>query len=152
MPVSDIPLDGSQILRYLTQVADRLGPVGEQHTIIVVGGSLLALRDLRATTLDVDSVRKLSSELAQAVAAVGADNGLGPTWLNDNASMFTPATLRESDCQVDLVRGRLRVLGAPLDQVFLMKLSASRASDLDDLVRLWPHCGFTSAATVVHAY
>jgi hypothetical protein len=93
MPVSDIPLDGSQILRYLTQVADRLGPVGEQHTIIVVGGSLLALRDLRATTLDVDSVRKLSSELAQAVAAVGADNGLGPTWLNDNASMFTPATV-----------------------------------------------------------
>ncbi len=122
------------------------------HTIIVVGGSLLALRDLRATTVDVDSVRKLNKELAEAVAAVGADNGLAPRWLNDNASMFTPTTLRESDCRVELEHGRLRVLGAPLDQVFLMKVSASRASDLDDLIKLWPRCGFASAAAVVDAY
>ena len=35
----------------------------------------------------------------------------------------------------------MRVLGAPLDQVFLMKLYAARDCDLDDLRALWPLAG-----------
>jgi hypothetical protein len=72
--------------------------------------------------------------------------------LNDSAAMFKPATLRDSDCQLELERGRLLVLGAPLDQVFVMKLYASRAPDLDDLVKLWPHCTFVSPQAVVDAF
>lgn len=52
-----------------------------------------------------------------AVAAVAADHGPAPRWLNDSAAMFKPATLREGDCHVELKRGRLLVLGAPLDHV-----------------------------------
>ena len=107
----DVPLDGEHILRCLSDVADRLGPAGPEHTIIVVGGSLLALRDLRQSTLDVDSVRRLDTELADAIAAVASDHGLAPRWLNDKALMFKPSTLREADCRVELHQGRLLVLG-----------------------------------------
>ena len=151
----DVPLDGQRIVQYLSEVADRLGLDGPEHTVIVVGGSLLALRDLRdlrQTTLDIDSVRRLDSELKTAVVAVAAEHGLAPRWLNDNAAMFKPATLRDGDCHLELRRGRLLVLGAPLDQVFLMKLYAGRAPDLDDLVNLWPHCGFASAQAAVDAF
>jgi len=89
----------------LTEVADRLGPEGPEHVVIVVGGSLLALRDPRQTTVDVDSVRRLDSELMTAVAAVAADHGLAPRWLNDSAAMFKPSTLRKGDCHVELKRG-----------------------------------------------
>ncbi|MDQ3611254.1 MAG: DUF6036 family nucleotidyltransferase [Actinomycetota bacterium] len=148
----DAPLDGQRIVQYLNEVADRLGPDGPEHTVIVVGGSLLALRDLRQTTVDIDSVRRLDAELMTAVAAVASDHGLAPRWLNDSAAMFKPATLRDGDCHVELERGRLLVLSAPLDQVFVMKLYASRAPDLDDMVTLWPHCTFGSAQAVVDAF
>lgn len=111
----DAPLDGQRIVQYLNEVADRLGPDGPEHTVIVVGG-------------------------------------LAPRWLNDSAAMFKPTTLRDGDCHVELKRGRLLVLGAPLDQVFVMKLYASRAPDLDDMVTLWPHCTFGSAQAVVDAF
>jgi hypothetical protein len=49
---------------------------------------------------------------------------------------------------------RLLVLGAPLRQVFVMKLFAARgrARDYDDLVALWPACGFESAEQAVELY
>ncbi|MDP9165115.1 MAG: DUF6036 family nucleotidyltransferase [Actinomycetota bacterium] len=148
----DFPLDAVHILTYLAQVADRLGAEGPEHTVIVVGGSLLALRDLRDTTMDIDSVRRLDDELMAAVASVATERGLAPRWLNDHAVMFKPATLQDSDCRVELQRGRLLVLGAPLEQVFLMKLYASRAPDFDDMVTLWPHCNFASPQAVIDQY
>lgn len=66
--------------------------------------------------------------------------------------MFKPSTLREADCKIELHQGRLLVLGAPLEQVFLMKLYASRAPDLDDMVHLWRHCSFDSPQAVVQEY
>lgn len=66
--------------------------------------------------------------------------------------MFKPATLREVDCTTELERGRLLVLGAPFEQVFLMKLYASRGPDLDDLIALWPRCRFTSPEDAAHQF
>lgn len=47
----------------------------------------------------------------------------------------------------------LQVLGAPLQQVFVMKLYAGRSLDFDDLVALWPRCSFVGpedAADLFH--
>lgn len=33
-----------------------------------------------------------------------------------------------------------------------MKLYASRAPDLDDMIHLWPHCNFDSPQAVVQEY
>lgn len=146
--MSDAPLDAASIRAHLIEVAELLPP-GEQHMILMVGGSLLAWHGLRRTTFDVDSVRPVDGDLKLAVEQAARGRGLPPAWLNDRASAFQPSTLREGDCDVLLDHPRLLVLGAPLDQVFLMKLNASRSRDVTDLVELWPHCSFTSAADAV---
>lgn len=147
--MSDTPLDGAAILQHLAELADELGPAGEPHVVVLVGGSLLALHDLRDTTVDVDSLLRLDPELRDAVAVVGARHDLSVRWLNDSAATFRPVTFQQSACEVLLDRGRLVVLGAPFDQVFLMKLYAARAPDYDDLVALWPRCTFESPEQAV---
>ena len=138
------PLDKAAILGHLAEVAEELGPGTYQHLIIVVGGSLLALHDLRLSTFDVDSVARLEPELRAAADRVAARHGLEPgRWLNDRAAMFRPATLTPLMCGVVFEHPRLMVRGAPLEHVFLMKLGA-RASDFDDLRVLWPLCRFNS--------
>lgn len=137
-------LDGHTIRALLGEVADRLPPEGPQHVVIVAGGSLLAWQGLRESTRDVDSLLPLAAELAQAADEVGAAHGLAVGWLNARAAAFSPLTLRLADCTTLFAHPRLRVLGAPLDQVFLMKLYAARDRDLDDLRALWPITGFDS--------
>ena len=45
------------------------------------------------------------------------------------------------------------MLDPPADYVFVMKLYAARGSvDHDDMVRLWPHCTFTTADQAVALY
>ena len=154
LSVSDIPLNASDILAYLSEVADALPPTGPRHTIVVVGGSVLALRGLRQSTLDVDTVARIEAELADAVAAVARVHDLAPAWLNDASAPFRPRTLVEADCEVLLDRPRLLALSAPLRQVFVIKLFAARVRtrDYDDLVALWPECGFDSAEEAVELY
>lgn len=106
------PLDGDAIRGLLAEVVDRLPPVGVQHVVVMVGGSLLAWHGLRDTTTDVDSTRRLDEELVTAVAEVAAAHDLDPTWLNAGAARFTPATLEIDDCDRLLETPRLRVLGA----------------------------------------
>jgi hypothetical protein len=151
--VSDITLSGEDIRTYLNEVAETL-PAGTRHMLVMVGGSLLAWHGLRASTYDVDSVLALDEALREAVAQVAQSRHLARQWLNDRARPFAPQTLRQQDCEVLLDHPALLVLGAPLGQVFLMKLDASRvrSSDVEDMITLWPHCGFTSPQDVVDQY
>lgn len=102
----------------------------------------------------MDSVLSLDQALRAAVAQVAEHHNLSPHWLNDKARPFAPQSLRQRDCDVLLDHPALLVLGAPLAQVFLMKLDASRvrSSDVDDMIILWPHCGFASPQEVVQQY
>jgi len=152
MPDRDAPLDGKEIKAFITEVADALPDTGPRHTVIVVGGALLAWSDLRDSTRDVDSVLRLEDELCQAVALVGSRHGLQPRWLNDAAAAFRPSTFREQDCVTLLDHTRLHVLGAPMDQVFLMKLYRVDAQDFEDMIQIWPLCGFTSADEVAELF
>jgi hypothetical protein len=140
-----VELDGQAIRALVGEVADRLPLEGPQRLVVLAGGSLLAWHGLRESTRDVDSLRPLDTELARAADEVGAAHGLAAGWLNARAAAFIPLTLHVEDCAVLLDHPRLRVLGAPLDQVFLMKLYAARDRDLDDLRALWPIAGFGSA-------
>ncbi len=146
------PLDGDTIKGLLSEVAERLSPEGEQHVVVIVGGSLLAWHGLRDTTVDVDSARRLDDELVAAVAEVAAAHGLDPKWLNAGAARFSPATLDITECDHLLETPRLLVLGPPLRLVFVMKLSRAQPNDLADLIVLFPHTGFVTASDVVDAY
>ena len=149
--MSEVGLSGADIRRYLEEVAAEL-PQGSGHTVIMVGGSLLAWHGLRASTHDVDTLLPVSESLHDAVARVGRRHGLDPAWLNDRARAFRPHTLREEDCDVLVDHPALRVLGAPLEQLFLMKLEAARSTDVADLAALWPRCAFASAQEAADLY
>lgn len=149
--MSDRPLDSSAIARYVDELADELEGKG-QRTIVVVGGALLAWHGLRDATQDVDSLVALDAALVAAVERVAARHDLAPKWLNSAAAAYVPATFEPKDCQILLDRPSLRVLGAPWNQVFLMKLYASRAVDADDMEAIWPHCTFASPEAVVDLF
>lgn len=138
---------------HLREVAEILGAGGQAQTrLIVVGGSYLALHGLREATRDVDIITVLDEAVSSAVHEVARRRGLAPHWLNAHARPWTPAGLREQDCHVLLEHANLLVLGPPADQIFLMKLSASRAPDHNDMVVLWPLCGFADAGDVVSRF
>ncbi len=149
--MSDQPLDAASIQGYIAEVADELEP-GSQRILVIVGGALLAWHGYRATTGDVDSVQRLDRDVKDAVARVAARHDLAPAWLNDSAARFAPATFRLEDCEVLSNTPTLRVLGAPMDQIFVMKLMASRAVDTDDLEAIWRDCTFGSPEEAAEAF
>ena len=146
-------LDGAAIKALIVEVAAELDDQAER-TIIVVGGSLLAWHGLRDATEDVDSIRRLDDALRHAVKTVGVRHGLAANWLNDHAAPWAPATLKVSACEVLLAEGRLRVLGLPLRDIFLMKLNRGDPPDLVDMRSIWPliRGEFASSAEVMAAY
>jgi hypothetical protein len=94
----------------------------------------------------------LDRQLVDAAGVVAARHGLRAHWLNDSARAFLPATLDEAACDVLVDHPRLRVLGAPVEQVFVMKLFAGRVRDNDDLIAMWDSCRFASPAAAVELY
>jgi hypothetical protein len=149
--VSDRPLRAESIAALLEEVAEELAS-DPGRRVVVVGGALLALHGLREATRDVDSITAIDAELRDAVARVAIRHGLAPQWLNDRARPYLPVTFAEADCEVLIDRQGLTVLGAPLDQVFLMKLYASRAADVGDIEVLWEHCSFETPAEAAEAF
>lgn len=147
-------LDGNQIRALLTEVAEELTGSSSSHTIVVVGGSLLALRGLREATADVDSIRRIDDELRRAVGVVASRHRLAMDWLNDHSAAWTPATFTVETCVVLLQHPQLLVLGMPLRDVFLMKLNRALPADLDDMRKIWPHITdqFASSAEVIAAF
>ena len=136
------------------EVATVLPASDPQHTVIVVGGALLSWHGLRLSTLDVDSIEHLDATLRLAIREVATRHDLAVDWLNDRAKPWRPATFRIEDCDVLLNRPTLRVLGAPLRDVFIMKLDRGGPQDYSDLVALWPLIcsSFSTARDVVETH
>jgi len=153
MSSDGIVLDGDAIKRLVTEVADELAG-NEQRMIVVVGGSLLAWHGLRETTRDVDSIRRIDDDLRDAVRRVAERHGLALDWLNDLSEAFAPVGFDVEACEVLLEHPRLRALGAPFRDVFLMKLRRGDPQDLIDMRVLWPYVQnqFATAADVVDAF
>ena len=117
-----------------------------------MGGALLAWHGLRDSTHDVDSVERLDTVLKNAVMHVAKRHDLAPEWLNDSAAAFIPSTFNPGECEILLEHPLLLVLGMPWNQLFLMKLFASRATDTDDIEAIWPYCTFGSVDAAVAAF
>lgn len=110
----------------------------------------MALRHLRETTEDVDSVRRLEPRLREAAARVAVARDLAPDWLNDHAVAFAPTGLKVTDTVFE--SDTLTVWLPWHDDIFLMKLAAGREQDRIDMIALWPFCSFGSAAAAVGAF
>ena len=144
-------LDADGIRRHLREVAAEL-PAESRFEVVLVGGALMALHGLRDSTVDVDSVRSINARLRAAVAVVAERHGLSSRWLNDSSRPFVPETLDVARCDVVLDLPGLRVLGAPLREVFVMKVYAARTRDVADLPLLWKVWGYTDVAEAVEHF
>ena len=113
----------------------------------------MALHELRRATRDIDTVTRITAAIRAALDAIAAEHGFEADWLNDRAAMYAPQGLVEEACEVLLDHPRLHVLGPPSAYIFVMKLYAARGEvDHDDMVRLWPHCTFTTPDEAVALY
>ncbi len=148
------PLDRHAIERYLVEVGDELEAAGAgHHTIVTVGGSFMALHDLRDSTRDVDTISDIHPDLRAAVERVAHRHDLGAAWLNAHAKPFAPQGIATAECATLLDHPHLTVLSPPPAWIFLMKLHASRpGDDHRDMVALWPLSGFHDAADAVARY
>jgi len=146
------PLDGETLLAYVQEVARELPDDAPRRRLVIVGGALLAWLGLRDATRDIDSASKIDDVLRAAVERVAVRHDLAPRWINDNAAPFVPHGFDPNGGEVIWADDRLEVIGAPIDQVFLMKVHAARASDLPDIRSLWPQSGFITVDEAAVAY
>ena len=144
--MADLFFDRTNLVSTLCALADLLHERGIPHqTLIVVGGSSLALMDLREATRDIDTVTRLDEPMRLTIADLASTRDLDPQWLNDHAAAFRPVGLSDESCTAVFLHPTLTVLVPSADWLFLMKLYAARTIDHGDMVNLWPRTGFASA-------
>jgi hypothetical protein len=105
--VHDGLFDRDSVLDCLRKLGEILAERNVPHqTLILIGGSYLALRDLRESTRDIDTVTHLDAETRLAISDVAKLNGLDRAWLNDFAAGFRPAGLTTAHCSpiLEMVR------------------------------------------------
>ena len=129
-----------------------LDEAGAAAEIVMVGGSWLLWHTQRTATRDVDSAKRLDANVVDAARQIAARRDLADDWLNDRASAFWPADADFADCTVAHESAGLVVKVPPACVVFVMKLYRASPQDYEDMVLLWPDCGFTDPAEAADAF
>ncbi len=137
--------DRDELESLFDELGAELARLGVTADVVMVGGAWMLWHSQRVATRDVDSARRLGAEISHAVEAVGARHDLRDDWLNDSAAAFWPSGASFDDCQVVYQRDGPVVRVPPADVVFVMKLYRAEPLDRDDMVLLWPMCGFRAA-------
>lgn len=121
--------------------------------LIIVGGSALALLGIRDSTRDIDLAAAIDPPVSSAAAHLAPFLDLPDDWLNSHAAPFIPCDFNETRCTIELQMSNIDVLVAHPDDLFVMKLNASRGqSDLNDMIRLWPFCTFGTASSAYERF
>lgn len=147
------PLEGRRDLEALFgELGRELSSDGTVAEVVLVGGSWLLWHQQRAATRDVDSAQRVNPAVAAAVRRVADRHGLAEDWLNDRAAMFWPADADLADCRVVYEAGGLTVKVPAPEVVFVMKLYRASPQDHEDMILLWPSCGFESPGAAAEAF
>lgn len=152
-------LDRDAILRGLSKIDARARAAGVIVDLAVYGGAALILAfDTRRATRDVDAVvRGAPDFLREAAAAITAEEGWSPDWLNDGAKGFTSAreNLRLMTQFQASAGGGLRVYTPAPEYLFAMKCMAMRpegwagSHDISDIEWLAGEIGLRDAETAL---
>lgn len=141
-----------ELIALFDELDAELSKLGAEAEIVMVGGAWMLWQELRASTRDVDSARRLEAKVRDAVSRIGELHDLSTTWLNDAASAFWPSGADLDDCAV-AYEGAALVVRAPTPEVvFVMKLYRSSPQDREDMVAIWPLCDFANAAAARDAF
>ena len=148
--------DRAELEALFGELASELDILGTSVQVVMVGGAWMLWHSKRTSTRDVDSARKLSSDVTVAVKRVAGRHDLSEQWLNDSAAAFWPATASYADCEVIYLHSALEVRSPSPEVIFIMKLYRADPQDREDLVSLWPMCRFDTAEAAArefrHAY
>lgn len=152
MPSTGLLTDRHELESLFDELAVELDRLGLAAEIVMVGGAWMLWRSQRVATRDVDSARRFSSDLTEAVSRVGARHDLSPNWLNDDAAAFWPAGKSFDDCDVVYRQDSLVVRAPSADVIFVMKLYRAGPQDREDMITLWPLCRFETPDDAAAAF
>lgn len=144
--------DRAELEALFDELDRELTALGKTAQVVMVGGAWMLWHSRRRSTRDVDSARKLDSDLAAAVEKIAERHDLSKEWLNDSAAPFWPSTARYEDCEVVYEGSALEVRVPGPDVIFVMKLYRADPQDRDDLVSLWPLCDFADPLAATKAF
>jgi hypothetical protein len=144
--------DRGELEALFDELASELGRLRVAADVVMVGGAWLLWHAQRVATRDVDNARRLGPQLSKAIDAVGQRHDLRSGWLNDAAAAFWPAGASLEDASVVYDRESLVVRAPAPEVVFVMKLYRADPQDREDMVLLWPMCGFASPEDAVGAF
>lgn len=139
----------AEVRGLLDELQRRLEAANVAAQIHVVGGSAMALlfpNDSKIRiTRDIDAAFQPRDEVRDVIAAMAADLGLSPTWLNANSAPFIPP--RPSPSREE--PGGVSLTVATVEELIAMKLAASREQDLHDLGILADNAGISDPEQLV---
>lgn len=144
--------DRSELERLFEELATELKGLGLSADVVMIGGSWMLWHSHRASTWDVDSGRRLVSGAGEAIERVGERHGLDKRWLNDRAAAFWPANATYGECETVFEHEALVVRVPSAKVVFVMKLYRAHPQDREDLISLWPSCGFADPGEAATAF
>ena len=144
--------DRAELEALFDELAYELDQVGTSAEIVMVGGAWMLWHSQRMSTRDVDSARKLDSELKQAAGRIAARHDLPKTWLNDSAVPFWPSTASYEDGELVYQHRALEVRSPGPEVIFVMKLYRADPQDREDLVSLWSLCGYNNPDDAAYAF
>ena len=129
-----VQLDRPRIERLLGLLDERLRRRGVSGSVYVIGGAAIAVTVYDARrTLDVD-VLVSDPVILEEARLLAEDEGVPPTWLNDNARPWVPP--RPPGAEAHPKEPGLIVHWAPPEHLLAMKLIAMRPQDAPDIVAL----------------
>lgn len=144
--------DRSELEALFEELAQELAMLGISAQVVMVGGAWMLWHSRRMSTRDVDSGRSLDPGVEIAVVKVAERHGLSSKWLNDSAAAFWPLTADYDACEVVYQTPNLEVRTPDPDVMFVMKLYRADPQDREDLVSLWPLCGFDGPEAAAAAF
>ncbi|MGB7860022.1 MAG: DUF6036 family nucleotidyltransferase [Acidimicrobiia bacterium] len=144
--------DRSELEALFDEFAQELATIGTSAQVVMVGGAWMLWHSRRMSTRDVDSGRPLDPGLESAVVKVAERHGLSNKWLNDSAAAFWPLNADYDACKVVYQTPNLEVRTPDPGVMFVMKLYRANPQDREDLVSLWPLCGFSDPEVAAAAF
>ncbi|MBO9577750.1 MAG: hypothetical protein J7480_03145 [Microbacteriaceae bacterium] len=141
-----------EIRALLAELADRLDRAGIAASILVLGGSAIALHaPARGSTRDIDAVLRPRGPILAVAHEMAVEHGLPSAWLSDGVV----DTLHGIDLGTDTTTtvaaaGRVHIAVASTELLLALKATTTRDSetDLDDAVRLAAALGATTESAV----
>lgn len=144
--------DRAELEALFDELSRELIALGTTAHVVMVGGAWMLWHSHRRSTRDVDSARKLSSDLAATVEKIAERHDLSKQWLNDSAAPFWPSTAGYDDCDIVYQQPALEVRVPDSEVIFVMKLYRADPQDREDLVSLWPLCDFADPQAAAQAF